>query len=83
MNAFSASAIKLSFIKKVSGAESCLAHLEKNGFVSIVTSPHAKRRKNVVLHEADYTQYKKLAVGFGNEGIGISPLALQRSQFCA
>ncbi len=82
LNALSASAIKWSFVRKFNDTESCLAHLEKNGFVSLVTSPHTKGRKNVVLHEADYTKHKKLAVWFGNEGIGISRLALERSEFC-
>ena len=82
LNALSASAIKWSFVKKFEDTESCLAHLEKKGFISIVTSPHTKGRKNVILHEADYTKLKKLAVWFGNEGIGISRLALERSEFC-
>jgi tRNA (guanosine-2'-O-)-methyltransferase len=82
LNAFSASAIKWSFVKKFHDTESCLGHLERNGFVSVVTSPHTKGRTNVILHEADYTKYKKLAVWFGNEGIGISRLALERSELC-
>jgi tRNA (guanosine-2'-O-)-methyltransferase len=82
LNALSASAIKWSFVRKFEDTESCLAHLEKKGFISIVTSPHTKGRKNVILHEADYTKLKKLAVWFGNEGIGISRLALERSEFC-
>jgi tRNA (guanosine-2'-O-)-methyltransferase len=82
LNAISASAIKWSFVRKFRDTESCLGHLEKNGFVSVVTSPHTKGRKNVILHEADYTKYKKLAVWFGNEGIGISRLALERSELC-
>lgn len=82
LNAISASAIKWSFVKKFRDTESCLAHLEKNGFVSIVTSPHTKGRKNAVLHETDYTTYKKLAVWFGTEGSGISQLALERSVLC-
>lgn len=82
LNALSASAIKWSFVRKFNDTEACLEHLEKKGFVSVVTSPHTKGRKNVILHEADYTKYKKLAVWFGNEGIGISQLALERSEFC-
>lgn len=82
LNATSASAIKWSFVRKFSDTESCLAHLEMKGFVSVVTSPHTKGRKNVILHEADYTRYKKLAVWFGNEGRGISRLALERSELC-
>jgi tRNA (guanosine-2'-O-)-methyltransferase len=82
LNATSASAIKWSFVRKFNDTESCLAHLEKKGFVSVVTSPHTKGRKNVILHEADYTKYKKLAVWFGNEGSGISRLALERSELC-
>jgi tRNA (guanosine-2'-O-)-methyltransferase len=82
LNTLSASAIKWSFVKKFRDTESCLAHLEKNGFVSVVTSPHTVGRTNVTLHEADYTGYKKLAVWFGNEGIGISRTALERSALC-
>ena len=82
LNAISASAIKWSFVRKFHDTESCLGHLERNGFVSVVTSPHTKGRRNVILHEADYTKYKKLAVWFGNEGIGISRLALERSELC-
>ena len=82
LSAISASAIKWSFVKKFHDTASCLDHLERNGFVSIVTSPHTKGCKNVVLHEADYTKFKKLAVWFGNEGIGISDLALERSDLC-
>lgn len=82
LNAVSASAIKWSFVRKFPNTERCLAHLEKNGFVSIVTSPHTKGRTNVVLHEGDYTRYTKLAVWFGSEGTGISALALDRSVVC-
>jgi tRNA (guanosine-2'-O-)-methyltransferase len=82
LHAVSASAIKWSFVRKFGSTESCLEHLKKKGFLSIVTSPHTKGRKNVVLHEADYTKYKKLAVWFGNEGIGISNLALESSELC-
>jgi tRNA (guanosine-2'-O-)-methyltransferase len=78
----SASAIKWSFVKKFKDTESCMNHLEEKGFVSVVTSPHMKGHKNVVLHEHDYTPYKKLAVWFGNEGIGISETALSRSALC-
>ena len=82
LSAISASAIKWSFVKTFKDTSSCMDHLDKNGFVSIVTSPHMKGRKNVVLHEHDYTRYKKLAVWFGNEGIGISKAALERSDLC-
>ena len=82
LSAASASAIKWSFVKKFKTTEECLFHLEKNGFASVVTSPHTKGRTNVVLHEADYTVHTKLAVWFGNESIGISRQALERSEFC-
>jgi tRNA (guanosine-2'-O-)-methyltransferase len=78
----SASAIKWSFVKLFKDTDSCMDHLEKNGFISAVTSPHTKGRQNVILHEHDYTQYKKLAIWFGNEGIGISKTAVERSKFC-
>jgi tRNA (guanosine-2'-O-)-methyltransferase len=77
----SVSAIKWSFVKRFDSTEACLQHLEENRFVSIVTSPHVKGRKNVILHEGDYTQ-DKLAVWFGNEARGISDLAVKRSEMC-
>lgn len=82
LNAISASAIKWSFVRKFADTERCLAHLEQNGFESIVTSPHTKGRQNAILHEANYTTYTKLAVWFGNDGIGISQLAIERSVLC-
>jgi tRNA (guanosine-2'-O-)-methyltransferase len=82
LNAISASAIKWSFVKTFKDTDICMDYLEKNGFVSVVTSPHIKGRKNVVLHEHDYTPYKKLAVWFGNEAQGISEPALKRSDLC-
>lgn len=78
----SVSAIKWSFVKRFDSTGACLEHLEKNRFVSIVTSPHIKGMKNVVLDEADYTIYTKLAVWFGNEARGISDLAIQHSEMC-
>jgi tRNA (guanosine-2'-O-)-methyltransferase len=78
----SVSAIKWSFVKRFNSTEECFEHLERNRFVSIVTSPHVKGMKNVVLDEADYTIYTKLAVWFGNESRGISDLAVQRSEMC-
>ena len=78
----SVSAIKWSFVKRFDSTEEYLAHLEKNHFTSIVTSPHVKGRTNKILHEADYTIYTKLAVWFGNESRGISDLAVEHSEMC-
>ena len=46
----SVSAIKWSFVKRFDSTEDCFAHLEKNRFVSIVTSPHVKGKQNEILH---------------------------------
>lgn len=78
----SVSAIKWSFVKRFDSTEQCLEHLENNRFISVVTSPHVKGKENVVLHEADYTVFPRLAVWFGNESRGISDLAVERSEFC-
>ena len=80
LSAPSASAVKWSFVKRFDSTEECLQYLEKNRFISVVTSLHIKAHKNVVLHEADYTEYHKLAVWFGNESRGISDLAVKRSK---
>jgi len=82
LNRPSASAIKWSFVKRFNGTEECLRHLRKNGFLSVATSPHVKGRRNVVLHEGDYTSFSKLAVWFGNENHGISELAVEHSEYC-
>lgn len=78
----SVSAIKWSFVKRFDSTEACLQHLEKNRFVSIVTSPHVKGHNNFDLNEVDYTQHAKLAVWFGSESRGISDLAIKRSEMC-
>jgi tRNA (guanosine-2'-O-)-methyltransferase len=82
LSATSVSAIKWSFVKRFDSTEACIAHLQKKGFVSLVTSPHRKGRKNGILHELDYTKYTKLAIWFGNEGQGISDLAVEHSEMC-
>ena len=78
----SVSAVKWSFVKRFDSTQDCLRHLQKNNFVSIATSPHLKGRRNVMLSEADYTVYIKLAVWFGNETIGLSDLAMENSELC-
>lgn len=78
----SVSAIKWSFVKRFDSTEDCIEHLKKKGFISIVTSPHIKGRKNGILEEVDYTVYTKLAVWFGNEGSGISDIAVNHSEMC-
>ena len=78
----SVSAVKWTFVKRFDSTEECLTHLEKNRFVSIVTSPHVKGRKNVFLHEGAFAEHAKLAVWFGNEARGISDLAVERSAMC-
>tara|TARA_B110001452_G_scaffold266386_1_gene273108 strand:+ start:1034 stop:1645 length:612 start_codon:yes stop_codon:yes gene_type:complete len=77
----SGSAIKWSFVKKFNSTEECIDHLDKNGFVSMVTSPHIKGQNNIVLHEGKYTKMK-LAVWFGNESRGISDEAVVNSKAC-
>lgn len=77
----SVSAIKWSFVKRFDSTEQCIEHLNKNRFVSVVTSPHIKGKRNFILHEADYTQ-PKLAVWFGNEKRGVSDIAVRNSAFC-
>ena len=82
LSSASASAVKWSFVKRFDSTEDCLAHLEKNNFASIVTSPHVKGRRNAILEDVDYTRYKKLAVWFGNESVGVSDEAIARSEMC-
>lgn len=77
----SVSAVKWTFTKVFRSTEECIEHLNKNNFISIVTSPHIKGHSNVLLQDGDYTQ-NRLAVWFGNEGSGISDLAVSNSEAC-
>ncbi|MDR0726880.1 MAG: RNA methyltransferase [Rickettsiales bacterium] len=77
----SVSAIKWSFVKKFKTTEECFEYLEKNGYTSVVTSPHIKGKTNVILQDGDFTQ-DRLAVWFGSEARGISNLAVERSSAC-
>lgn len=78
----SVSAIKWTFVKRFNSTEACLDHLEKFNFVSAVTSPHRKGKTSLYLHQVDFTQFKKLAVWFGNESHGISEIAAGRCEVC-
>ncbi|MCK5321191.1 RNA methyltransferase [Candidatus Pacearchaeota archaeon] len=78
----SVSAIKWSFVKRFDSTEDCIKHLQKDRYISIVTSPHIKGNENVILHEGDFTKYTKLAVWFGNESKGISDVAVKHSDLC-
>jgi tRNA (guanosine-2'-O-)-methyltransferase len=81
LNETSVSGIKWSFVKRFDSTAECFAHLEKNKYRSIATSPHIKGKDNYILHEADYTQ-GRLAVWFGNEKRGVSDLVIEKSEFC-
>jgi len=78
----SVSAIKWSFVKRFDSTHTCLEHLEKNRFVSVVTSPHIKGKNNAMLHEVDFTEHYKLAIWFGSEIRGISDEAIEHSNLC-
>lgn len=82
LSKLSVSSVKWTFVKRFDSTEDCLTHLEKNNFVSIVTSPHRKGKTSTFLHEGDFTEHAKLAVWFGNEAKGISDLAVARSERC-
>jgi tRNA (guanosine-2'-O-)-methyltransferase len=78
----SVSAVKWTFVRRFDSTDECFDHLEKKGFKSIVTSPHVKGKACLFLHEVDYTAHHKLAVWFGSEAVGISDLAVERSEMC-
>jgi len=78
----SVSAVKWTFVKRFDSTDACFEHLERNNFTSIVTSPHVKGKTSIFLHEGDFTVHAKLAVWFGSESIGISDLAVSKSEMC-
>jgi len=82
LSKISVSSIKWTFLKRFDSTKECFAHLEKNNFVSVVTSPHVKGKESAYLHEIDFTKHAKLAVWFGCEARGISPEAVEHSEMC-
>jgi tRNA (guanosine-2'-O-)-methyltransferase len=78
----SVSGVKWTFVKRFDSTEDCIGHLQRKGFVSVVTSPHIKGKSNCNLHEGDFSQFAKLAVWFGNESRGISKLAVDHCELC-
>ena len=82
LSKLSVSAVKWTFVKRFDSTEGCLAHLAKNKFVSVATSPHVKGKTNKFLHEADFAEHAKLAVWFGNEARGLSDLAIEHGEMC-
>lgn len=78
----SASAVKWIFVKRFDNTSDCFDHLKKNGYRSVVTSPHQKNKKSLYLDEVDFTQFSKLAIWFGTEGSGISDEAIGKSELC-
>lgn len=81
LKSISASAIKWKYVKVFRDTQSCINHLNKNLFISAVTSPHVKGKTNVILENGKYT-HKRLAVWFGNESQGISEEAVNSSEMC-
>ncbi|MDH3665995.1 MAG: RNA methyltransferase [Paracoccaceae bacterium] len=78
----SVSAVKWSFVRRFDSTKDCIAHLRKNRFVSIVTSPHIKGKRNAVFDDVDYTAHTKLAIWFGSESRGISEEAIEHAELC-
>nr|WP_294849133.1 RNA methyltransferase [uncultured Sphingomonas sp.] len=78
----SVSAVKWSFVRRFGSTDACFDYLESKNFHSVVTSPHVKGKKNIYLHEGDFTEQAKLAVWFGTESRGISDRAVERSDMC-
>lgn len=82
LSKLSVSAVKWTFLKRFDSTQECLAHLQKNKFVSVATSPHVKGKTNRFLHEVDFAEQAKLALWFGNEARGLSELAVEQSEMC-
>jgi tRNA (guanosine-2'-O-)-methyltransferase len=81
LNKISASAVKWTFVKVFRSTKDCLNHLAKKNFMSMVTSPHVKGKKNITLDGGIFTQ-PRLAMWFGNESHGVSDEAIQSSEYC-
>ena len=81
LNKISVSAVKYTYVKVFNDTQSCIDHLKKERYTSMVTSPHVKGKTNVILEEGNYTD-KRLAIWFGNESRGVSEEAIDSSVSC-
>ena len=78
----SVSAVKWSFVRRFESTGDCVAHLKRNNYRSVVTSPHVMGKENAPFDEVDYTVFPKLAVWFGSESRGISAEAVENAELC-
>lgn len=76
----SSGAVKFTKIKRFDTIEDCFEELNKNGFVSVGTSPHSDSGKNYILEKSNLTQ-PKLAIWFGDEANGLSKEVLKQCEF--
>jgi tRNA G18 (ribose-2'-O)-methylase SpoU len=74
-----ASAERWVYVRTFPTTRDCLAHLAKNKWSSLVTSPHISNKPNIELSQGNYTVYRKLAVWMGNEVHGISSEAIEHA----
>lgn len=72
----SAGASRWVYVHVFSTAKDCFAHLAKQHFVSVMTSPHETSSPRLDL-ASDFTRFRRLAIWFGNEAAGLSAEALQ------
>ena len=83
LDSLSVSASRYCYVRVFKTTSDCLSHLEKKGYSNVMTSPHVKECEiNDDLNAHDFTQYKKLAVWFGNESTGISKEAIEYANAC-
>ena len=81
LSKISVSAVKWAYVRVFRSTLECIEYLKQKKFKSVVTSPHIKGKKNVLLNEGKYT-CPRLAVWFGNESHGISDAAVNSCDMC-
>ncbi|CAM1365323.1 TrmH family RNA methyltransferase [Tenacibaculum xiamenense] len=74
-------AVKWTNIKVFTETETCFDFLNKNGFISVGTSPHNICKKQVKLTESNLVA-PKLAIWFGEESKGLSETAARMCEYC-
>lgn len=74
-------AVKWTDIKVFRDTTSCFEFLNKNGFISIGTSPHKICKNQVKLIESNLLE-PKLAIWFGEESKGLSEVAIKMCEYC-
>ncbi|MHA3913933.1 TrmH family RNA methyltransferase [Halovulum sp. GXIMD14793] len=80
LSSTSVSAVKWTFVKRFNSSEECMDHLEKNGFISVVTSPHVKGKRTFIFTKVILLNIQNLLFGLEMKSEGLKRFGINLRQ---